>query len=304
MVITEQLHTPTSKQTNKQTNIFIWTHWIVPKYILDLFIFFIKISALFPEKLKTSKTSPLAMLRKVRKNYWILTKRYWGPFLAEIHPPSTFHGKPSGRFYVILLKKKQPRNKLEWHSVECILPQIPFNYIKPDLMSIKTCLHPLDSDFFWFHIKLYSLIDTSHLNVPDFFIQIHLLIPDKLLRNSFSCHFKESEKKFSDPSPHPDLQQKLMGSFLGWDLSSIQVLGKSVQYFCVFPLTNQPTNKQTNKWTDTDGNITSSAEVIKCVCCLWGPQCLCDSEAGSSIICWAAGYSVLIYRPAYCITVC
>ena len=41
---------------------------------------------------------------------------HWGLFLAEVHPPSH--------------------------------PHITFNSIEPDLMSIETCLNPLDSDFY------------------------------------------------------------------------------------------------------------------------------------------------------------
>ena len=56
-------------------------------------------------------------------------------------------------------------------------PTIPFNSIKSNPISNKMCLNPLDLDFIWIRIKLYSLIDTSHLNMPDLFNPVPCVTP-------------------------------------------------------------------------------------------------------------------------------
>lgn len=53
----------------------------------------------------------------------------------------------------------------------CQSPKVLFNSIEPDAKSNKTHLNLLDPDFFWIRLTLYSHIDTSYLNMPDFFKQ-------------------------------------------------------------------------------------------------------------------------------------
>lgn len=60
---------------------------------------------------------------------------------------------------------------------------------------------------------------------------------------------RKSEKNL-DSSLYPDQHQKLIGSFLGRDPSSVQVSWKSVQHFLCNPAyKNQLTNKETDKRT-------------------------------------------------------
>lgn len=69
--------------------------------------------------------------------------------------------------------------------------------------------------FIRIHIILYSLIDPSHLNTPDFF---HAFSPETLtemLKNTLSHSVKETEKKYLDQPLYPDLHLRFMGSTLG-----------------------------------------------------------------------------------------
>lgn len=75
-----------------------------------------------------------------------------------------------------------------------------------------------------------------------------------MLKKTLTSHnVKESEKTFLDLSLYLDPHQKLMGSNLGLDSSSIQVSSKSRPQ-----TTNQPTDKQ----VDTGDNISSLVEII------------------------------------------
>ena len=61
-----------------------------------------------------------------------------------------------------------------------------------------------------------------------------------------------------DPSLSPDLHQKLTGSILGRDRSSIQVVWKFAQRFLCNPA-DEPNNQQ----TDAGGNMTSMVVLIR-----------------------------------------
>ena len=59
-----------------------------------------------------------------------------------------------------------------------------------------------------------------------FFIKVHALFPEKLtkmVKNALSCSVKDSDKKCIRPSLYPEPYEKLMGSILGRDSSSIPV---------------------------------------------------------------------------------
>ena len=76
---------------------------------------------------------------------------------------------------------------------------------------------------------------------------IRALFPEeltKILRNRTCFDVKDGEKKTSRICPIIWIQ-KLMGSILGWDTSSIQVSGKSVQKFLCNPA-DKPTHRQTD----------------------------------------------------------
>ena len=77
-------------------------------------------------------------------------------------------------------------------------------------------------------MKLYSLVDTSHLNTPDCVYSI----PEKLIKlwKNVCYSVQGGEEK---ECLHLDLHQKLAGSVLGRDPSSIQVLLKSGLWFFV-----------------------------------------------------------------------
>lgn len=86
------------------------------------------------------------------------------------------------------------------------------------------------------------------------FIMIHALFPQNMnrnIKNHICFSVKEPERQFLDLSIYPDL--KAMGSFLGQELSSMQVWWKTL---C------SPADKPTNRQTNRHGrNITTLADV-------------------------------------------
>ena len=78
--------------------------------------------------------------------------------------------------------------------------------------------------YFWKFSKI-------KLNIPDFPQQGPCIIPWEIskIKDTLSPNVRVNREKYLDLSLYLDPHQKVMGSILDWDTSSIQVLWKTVQ---------------------------------------------------------------------------
>lgn len=95
--------------------------------------------------------------------------------------------------------------------------------------------------FIWIRINLYSVTKINLISFPHYSWEINET-------SKQTNNVKVSEKKLLDPSLYSDLHQKWMGSILGQDLSSIQVLLKSAVSELSCWRSSQQTDKSEN-WT-------------------------------------------------------
>ena len=92
--------------------------------------------------------------------------------------------------------RNRGRNRIALIEHIC-LPKVAFNLIKLNLISNKIDQNPLNLFFFfiWIYIKLYLLIETNHITMPDFMRKMKWMKVSKS-----TCNVKGSERKYMDPS--------------------------------------------------------------------------------------------------------